>query len=67
MQAFRTLSPTEEQVVRMRFGIGCEREHTYQEIAQQVNMSRERVRQLEEQALSRFRDADEARAICGRC
>jgi len=51
----------------MRFGIGCEREHTYQEIAQQVNMSRERVRQLEEQALSRFRDADEARAICGRC
>jgi len=63
VQAFRILTPTEEQVVRMRFGIGCEREHTHQEIAQQVNLSRERVRQLEEQALRRFRDADEARHL----
>ncbi len=63
VQAFRILTPTEEQVVRMRFGIGCDREHTHQEIAQQVKLSRERVRQLEEQALRRFRDADEARHL----
>lgn len=63
VQAFRILTPTEERVVRMRFGIGCEREHSHQEIAQQVNMSRERVRQVEEQALRRFRNADEARHL----
>jgi RNA polymerase primary sigma factor len=61
--AFRLLTPTEEQIVRMRFGIGCEREHTHQEIAQQVNLSRERVRQVEEQALRRVRDTDEARRL----
>ncbi|HVY95056.1 MAG TPA: sigma factor-like helix-turn-helix DNA-binding protein, partial [Bryobacteraceae bacterium] len=61
--AFRLLTPTEEQIVRMRFGIGCEREHTHQEIAQHVNLSRERVRQVEEQALRRVRDTDEARRL----
>jgi RNA polymerase primary sigma factor len=63
MQAFRSLSPTEEQVVRMRFGIGCDREHSRQEIANQVNLSRERVRQLEEQSLNQFGGADEARLL----
>ncbi|HVW11681.1 MAG TPA: sigma-70 family RNA polymerase sigma factor [Bryobacteraceae bacterium] len=62
-QAFRILTPTEEQVVRMRFGIGCDREHTHQEIAQHVNLTRERVRQLEEQALRRVRDASEGREL----
>jgi len=60
IQAFRILSPTEEKVVRMRFGIGCDREYTHQEIGQHVNLSRERVRQIEDQALRRFRDAGEA-------
>jgi RNA polymerase primary sigma factor len=58
VRAFRILSPTEEQVVRMRFGIGCDREYTHQEIGQRVNLSRERVRQIEEQALRRFRESD---------
>ena len=62
-QAFRILSPAEEQVVRMRFGIGCDREHTHQEIAKHINLTREGVRQLEAQAFQRFRDAGETREL----
>ena len=62
-QAFRLLSPTEEQIVRMRFGIGCDREYTHHEIGRRINLSRERVRQIEEQALQRFRHEDGARHL----
>ena len=51
----KTLDPTEEKVVRMRFGIGYDREHTLHEIAQHFNLSRERIRQIEVQALRRLR------------
>jgi RNA polymerase primary sigma factor len=60
LQAFRILSPTEEQIVRLRFGIGCDREHSHHEIAQQVNLSRERVREIEGQALKRFSESETA-------
>jgi RNA polymerase primary sigma factor len=59
-QAFRILSPTEEKVVRLRFGIGCDREHSHHEIAQRVNLSRERVREIEGQALKRFGESETA-------
>ena len=39
----------------MRFGIGYDREHTLHEIAQHFNLSRERIRQIEVQALRRLR------------
>jgi RNA polymerase primary sigma factor len=52
----RSLRPNEEQVIRMRFGIGYDREHTLHEIARQFNLSRERVRQIEARALRRLRD-----------
>ena len=51
----QTLPPNEEKVVRMRFGIGYDREHTLGEIAQLFNLSRERVRQIESVALRRLR------------
>jgi RNA polymerase primary sigma factor len=52
----RTLEPSEEKVIRMRFGIGYDREHTLHEIATQFRLSRERVRQIEAQALRRLRE-----------
>jgi RNA polymerase primary sigma factor len=54
-RALRTLSPTEERVIRMRFGIGFDREHKLEEIGRTFNLSRERVRQIEAQALRRLR------------
>jgi RNA polymerase primary sigma factor len=51
------LAPTEEKVVRMRFGIGFEREHSLSEIAAQLNLSRERIRQIEAKALGHLRNS----------
>jgi len=49
------LSPSEEKVIRMRFGIGYDREHTLEEIASDVGLTRERIRQLEDKALRTLR------------
>jgi len=57
----KTLSPREEKVIRLRFGIGCEREHTLGEIGQEFDVSRERIRQIEEKALRHLRAPERAR------
>jgi RNA polymerase primary sigma factor len=54
----KTLSGSEEKVIRMRFGIGCDREYTLQEIAQGLDMPRERVRQIEIKALQKLRSSE---------
>ena len=54
----QTLAPDEENVIRMRFGIGYDREHKLEEIARQFNLSRERIRQIEAQALRRLRSPE---------
>ncbi|MBZ5678322.1 MAG: sigma-70 family RNA polymerase sigma factor [Acidobacteriia bacterium] len=59
----KTLAPNEEKIIRMRFGIGYDREHTLGEIAQQFDLSRERVRQIEAQALRRLRNPDSAHRL----
>jgi len=59
----KTLSPNEEKIVRMRFGIGFDREHTLEEIAQNFGVTRERIRQIETQALQRLRCAETARRL----
>jgi len=59
----KTLPPHEENIIRMRFGIGYDREHTLGEIAQQFNLSREGVRQIEAQALRRLRNPDSAHRL----
>ena len=59
----KTLSPSEEKVVRMRFGIGFDREHTLEEIAQDVGLTRERIRQIEMKALQRLRAPEYARRL----
>jgi RNA polymerase primary sigma factor len=59
----KTLASNEEKIIRMRFGIGCDHEHTLGEIAEQFNVSRERVRQIEAQALRRLRRPESAHRL----
>lgn len=59
----RTLSPSEEKIVRMRFGIGVAREHTLEEIAQEFGLTRERIRQIEAKVLQRLRGPEYARRL----
>jgi RNA polymerase primary sigma factor len=50
-----TLTPREEKVLRMRFGIGETSEHTLEEVGQQFSVTRERIRQIEAKALRKLR------------
>lgn len=55
-QLLNTLSPREEKILRLRFGIGTDGELTLEEIGKQFNLSRERIRQIEAKAMERLRD-----------
>ena len=59
----RTLSPSEERVLRMRFGIGFEREHTLQEIGKAFELTRERIRQIEAKALQTLSEPEYAQGL----
>ena len=59
----RTLSINEEKVIRLRYGIGCEREHTLEEIGQEFDLTRERIRQIEAIALRQLRAPERARLL----
>jgi RNA polymerase primary sigma factor len=50
-----TLSPREEKVLRMRFGIGERTDHTLEEVGQSFDVTRERIRQIEAKALRKLR------------
>src|SRR5690606_36305355 len=50
-----TLTPREEKILRMRFGIGEKTGHTVEEVGQDVNLTRERIRQIEAKALEKLR------------
>jgi RNA polymerase primary sigma factor len=53
----RELRPIEADILRQRFGLGTEQELTLKEIGDKYNLSRERIRQLQEQALAKMRRA----------
>jgi RNA polymerase primary sigma factor len=53
----KMLSPGEEKLIRMRFGIGYDREHTLEEIAGNFGLTRERIRQIEAKCLQRLRSS----------
>jgi RNA polymerase primary sigma factor len=53
-EALSRLNPREEQVVRMRFGIGYKTEYTLDQVGKQFNLTRERIRQIEKRALERL-------------
>ena len=57
------LSSSEEQVIRMRFGVGYDREHTLQEIAGVFGLTRERIRQIELRALQQLRRPEIAQRL----
>jgi len=57
------LSSREERVLRMRFGIGTMREYTLEEIGNRFNVTRERVRQIENKALERLKNPQRAKDI----
>ena len=59
----RTLTAAEEKVIRMRFGIGYEREYTLQEIAGEFGLTRERIRQIEGKALQKLRSSENTRRL----
>jgi len=54
VEALKTLTPREERVLRMRFGVGKEAMHTLAEAGRTFNVTRERVRQIEAQALGKL-------------
>jgi RNA polymerase sigma factor (sigma-70 family) len=54
-KALHTLTPREEKIVRLRFGIGEGRDHTLDEIGKELSVTRERVRQIERDALKKLR------------
>lgn len=54
-EVLSTLSPREEKVLRMRFGIGESKDHTLEEVGAYFNVTRERIRQIEAKALRKLR------------
>jgi len=55
-KALCRLPPREEKVLRMRFGIGEDRDHTLEEVGQEFKVTRERIRQIEGKALHKLRN-----------
>ena len=53
-----SLTPREERVVRMRFGIGISSDHTLEQVGQQFSVTRERIRQIEAKALRKLKHPD---------
>jgi len=58
-----TLTPREEKVLRMRFGIGERSDHTLEEVGQDFDVTRERIRQIEAKALRKLRHPSRARVL----
>ena len=58
-----SLTPREERVLRMRFGIGMNTEHTLEEVGQQFNVTRERIRQIEAKALRKLKHPSRSRKL----
>jgi RNA polymerase primary sigma factor len=58
-----TLSPREEQVLKMRFGIGNKGNHTLEEVGQDFEVTRERIRQIEAKALRKLRHPSRSRLL----
>ena len=59
----RTLTPREETVIRMRFGVGDGIEHTLEEVGQNFAVTRERIRQIEAKALRKLRHPSRSRRL----
>ena len=63
IQLLKTLHPNEEKVIRMRFGIGVDRDHTLEEVGRYLSLTRERVRQIEAKALRKLKHPGRLRVL----
>ncbi len=64
-QVLSSLPEREREVLKLRFGIGCDRTHTLEEIGTRFDVSRERIRQLQMSALSKLKLSDRSRELAG--
>jgi RNA polymerase primary sigma factor len=62
-RALAGLTPREEKILRLRFGIGEGSDHTLEEVGRDFSVTRERIRQIEAKALSKLRKAERARQL----
>ena len=62
-RALASLTPREERVLRMRFGIGMNTDHTLEEVGQQFSVTRERIRQIEAKAIRKLRHPSRSRQL----
>jgi len=58
-----SLTPREERILRMRFGIGMNSDHTLEEVGQQFSVTRERIRQIEAKALRKLKHPTRSRVL----
>ena len=58
-----SLTPREERIVRMRFGIGMNSDHTLEEVGQQFSVTRERIRQIEAKAIRKLKHPSRSREL----
>jgi RNA polymerase primary sigma factor len=63
LSVLNTLTPKEAEVIRMRFGIGFDKDHTLEEIGRHFSISRERVRQIETTALRKLKHTNRQSAL----
>jgi len=63
IMVLKTLTTKEEQVIRMRFGIGVDRDHTLEEVGRHLSITRERVRQIEAKALRKLKHPSRMKAL----
>ncbi len=64
-EVLATLTPREEKVVRMRFGIGEKYDHTLEEVGRNFDVTRERIRQVEAKALNKLRHPSRSKRLKG--
>ena len=62
-KVLKTLTPREEKVLRMRFGIGEKNDHTLEEVGQDFDVTRERIRQIEAKALRKLRHPSRSKSL----
>ncbi|HKJ84415.1 MAG TPA: RNA polymerase sigma factor RpoD [Mariprofundaceae bacterium] len=63
LEVLESLTPREEKVLRMRFGIGMNTDHTLEEVGKQFGVTRERIRQIEAKALRKLRHPSRAQKL----
>jgi RNA polymerase primary sigma factor len=63
LMILQTLEPREEQIIRMRFGIGMDKDYTLEEIGKNLSITRERVRQVEAKAMRKLKHRNTQRAL----